>query len=151
MARHLVHVRVLTSAVATAGLVGSLLVAVAAPAAAAPAPVLPVGAGMTADALPTVQVNGVVWSQVVVGNTVYAGAIPAGGRTSGAGAVMGTHRSIVRWTPVAGGWCPGGRARDWPRCAPDQPTTARLGGAVTGSIRSARSRERATVRASARR
>ena len=28
-------------------------------------------ATVTADALPTWQVNGVVWSQVVVGNTVY--------------------------------------------------------------------------------
>ena len=29
--------------------------------------------GITADALPTVQINGVVWTQLVVGNTVYAG------------------------------------------------------------------------------
>ena len=29
-------------------------------------------ATVTADGLPTVQVNGVVWSQVVVGDTVYA-------------------------------------------------------------------------------
>ncbi|MFY0407456.1 hypothetical protein [Solicola sp. PLA-1-18] len=28
---------------------------------------------ITADALPTVQINGVAWTQVVVGNTVYAG------------------------------------------------------------------------------
>ena len=28
---------------------------------------------VSADALPTVQINGVVWSQTVVGNTVYAG------------------------------------------------------------------------------
>ena len=28
---------------------------------------------VTADALPTVQINGVAWSQVVVGNTVYVG------------------------------------------------------------------------------
>ena len=39
---------------------------------------------VSADALPTVQINGVVWSQVVVGNRVYAGgsfstARPAGG------------------------------------------------------------------------
>ncbi|MCW2534292.1 MAG: Conserved secreted protein of unknown function, putative domain, partial [Blastococcus sp.] len=27
---------------------------------------------VTADGLPTVQINGVVWSQVVVGDTVYA-------------------------------------------------------------------------------
>ena len=29
--------------------------------------------GVTADALPTVQIDGVVWSVAVVGNTVYAG------------------------------------------------------------------------------
>ena len=29
--------------------------------------------GVTADVLPTVQINGVVWDQAVVGNTVYAG------------------------------------------------------------------------------
>src|SRR4051812_50004100 len=29
-------------------------------------------ATVTADALPTAQVDGVVWSQVIVGNTVYA-------------------------------------------------------------------------------
>jgi hypothetical protein len=39
---------------------------------------------VTADALPTVQINGVVWSQAMSGNTVYAGgeftnATPAGG------------------------------------------------------------------------
>ena len=28
--------------------------------------------GVTADALPTVQIDGVVWSLAVVGNTVYA-------------------------------------------------------------------------------
>src|SRR4051812_9236419 len=33
-------------------------------------PATPVTAA--ADALPTVQINGVVWAQVVVGNTVYA-------------------------------------------------------------------------------
>jgi hypothetical protein len=41
---------------------------------------------VTADALPTVQINGVVWSQAMSGNTVYAGgefttATPAGGGT----------------------------------------------------------------------
>jgi PKD repeat protein len=50
-------------------------------------------ATVTADALPTVQINGVVWSQAVVGNRVYAGgsfttARPPGG--SG-GTVSRTH------------------------------------------------------------
>ena len=48
----------------------------AAPAAAEPdAPAAAAGGELTtvsADALPTVQVNGVVWDQAVVGNTVYA-------------------------------------------------------------------------------
>ena len=46
---------------------------------------------VTADALPTVQVNGVVWSQAVVGNTVYAG----GGFTQArpAGAAAGTNQT----------------------------------------------------------
>jgi PKD repeat protein len=47
---------------------------------------------VAADALPTVQVNGVVWSQVVVGNTVYA----AGKFTSArpAGAAAGTQETV---------------------------------------------------------
>jgi len=46
---------------------------------------------VSADALPTVQINGVVWSQTVVGNTVYA----AGRFTSArpAGAAAGTSES----------------------------------------------------------
>jgi hypothetical protein len=49
-------------------------------------------ATVAADALPTVQVNGVVWSQVVVGNTVYA----AGRFTSArpAGAAAGTQETV---------------------------------------------------------
>jgi len=56
----------------------------------APAPGVP--ATVTADALPTWQVNGVVWSQVVVGNTVYATgsfatARPPGVAVGGAGEI----------------------------------------------------------------
>lgn len=40
--------------------------------------------GVTADALPTVQINGVVWSQAVVGNTVYAGGNFTDARPAGA-------------------------------------------------------------------
>ena len=44
---------------------------------------------VTADALPTVQVNGVVWDQTIVGNTVYVvgnftQARPAGAATAAA-------------------------------------------------------------------
>jgi hypothetical protein len=49
-------------------------VATVATAPAASAAVSPIASrpstGVTADALPTVQIDGVVWSQVVVGNTV---------------------------------------------------------------------------------
>ena len=73
-------------AVLTAAALGlGLLVAPVAPAGAAPAPIVPVPAGtVTADALPTVQVDGVVWSQVVVGNTVYAGGSFLKARPAGA-------------------------------------------------------------------
>ena len=41
-------------------------------------------ATVTADALPTVQIDGVVWSQTVVGNTVYVGGSFANARPAGA-------------------------------------------------------------------
>lgn len=41
---------------------------------------------VTADALPTVQINGVVWSQVIIGNTVYAGGSFTTARPAGAAA-----------------------------------------------------------------
>ena len=46
---------------------------------------------VTADALPTVQINGVVWSQAVVGNTVYAGGKFTNARPAGAAA--GTNQT----------------------------------------------------------
>jgi len=51
----------------------ALALAQAVPASADTAPVPPVTlTTVSADALPTVQINGVVWDQVIVGNTVYA-------------------------------------------------------------------------------
>jgi hypothetical protein len=41
-------------------------------------------ATVSADALPTVQINGVVWSQAIVGNTVYAGGKFTTARPAGA-------------------------------------------------------------------
>jgi hypothetical protein len=57
-----------------------------------PSPTITQPDTVTADVLPTVQINGVVWSQVVVGNTVYVGgsfstARPAGVAQGGAGQV----------------------------------------------------------------
>ncbi|TNM61051.1 PKD domain-containing protein [Streptomyces sp. NP160] len=51
-------------------------------------------ATVTADALPTVQVNGVVWSQVVVGNTVYVAGEFTAARPAGAAA--GTNETARR-------------------------------------------------------
>src|SRR3954452_15326299 len=48
-------------------------------------------ATVTADGLPTVQVNGVVWSQGVVGNTVYAAGRFTAARPAGAAA--GTNQT----------------------------------------------------------
>ena len=45
---------------------------------------------VTADALPTVQIDGVVWSQVIVGNTVFAGGNFATARPAGAAAGTNT-------------------------------------------------------------
>ena len=84
LSRHRPRGRRFMAFVATAGLALGLLVVAGMPAKAAPAPVVPTPAGtVTADALPTVQVDGVVWSQVVVGNVVYAGGSFANARPSG--------------------------------------------------------------------
>src|SRR4051812_13542268 len=61
---------------ATSLLLATGVMVLAAPAANADsAPLDPANPGtpvtVTADALPTTQINGVAWSQVVVGNTVY--------------------------------------------------------------------------------
>lgn len=68
-----------------------LLTLGSAPAQADTAPTSDVPATVTADVLPTVQVNGVVWAQVIVGGTVYA----TGEFTSArpAGAAAGTNET----------------------------------------------------------
>lgn len=70
------------------GLILGGAVGVAAPsqvAQATPAPVAtPTATELSADALPTVQIDGVVWSQAVVGNTVFAGGSFANARPAGA-------------------------------------------------------------------
>jgi PKD repeat protein len=78
-------------AASLAAVVGTSVL-VAAPAGADTAPVASgTPATVSADSLPTVQINGVVWDQVVVGNTVYA----TGKFTSArpAGAAAGTNET----------------------------------------------------------
>ncbi|MFT4216805.1 MAG: PKD domain-containing protein [Micropruina sp.] len=63
------------------------------PAVAAPAPIQPQPlTSITADRLPTVQINGVVWSTDVAGNKVYAGG--AFTRARPAGAAAGTNETV---------------------------------------------------------
>ena len=75
--------------VVTAGaLIGAALVGAAAPALADTRPIDAPNNPVTvsADALPTVQIDGVAWSQVVVGNTVYVGGKFTTARPAGAAA-----------------------------------------------------------------
>src|SRR4051794_26498962 len=74
---------ILISCVSAVGLV----LTGAAPAHADVAPIIqPPTNTITADRLPTVQVDGVVWSQVVIGNTVYAAGRFNNARPAGAAA-----------------------------------------------------------------
>jgi len=82
--------RAILTVAASSALVVATAIAAAAPSAAAdllpgPAPVAQRTAGMaTADALPTVQIDGVVWAQAINGNTVYAGGQFSNARPAGA-------------------------------------------------------------------
>jgi len=69
---------------AVAALVAGALVGVAVPAAAEPFPPAGVPATVTADALPTVQINGVVWNQQIAGDRVYVGGDFTTARPAGA-------------------------------------------------------------------
>lgn len=64
--------RPLVAALSGAVVVSSLVVAASVPATAGGTSPSPLPSTVTADALPTWQLNGVVWSQAVVGRTVYA-------------------------------------------------------------------------------
>ncbi len=86
-----IRVRTKVAALTAVALAGSMAVITATPASAdtlpGPAPVQQRSAdNVTADALPTVQIDGVVWSQAIVGNTVYAGGSFANARPAGAAA-----------------------------------------------------------------
>ncbi|HEY9291794.1 MAG TPA: hypothetical protein VIP98_10990, partial [Microlunatus sp.] len=76
-------------------------------------PTTPVTVG--ADALPTAQINGVVWAQVVVGDTVYAGGSFTAARPAGAAAGTSevprsnavayniTNGNLTGWSPQFNG------------------------------------------------
>ena len=98
---------------------GAVTLAPASPAAADPAPA-PAGAAGTpstvsADALPTAQINGIVWDQVVVGDIVYAvgkfsavrpAGSPAGQNESPRGNAMAYNINtgeILNWAPTTNG------------------------------------------------
>ena len=85
-------VRRAVAAAATAAVVLGGMTALSGGASAAEPPAPPAAAPVTADALPTWQINGVVWSQAIVGNTVYVTgsftkARPPGVAVGGAGEV----------------------------------------------------------------
>src|SRR3954452_16701713 len=78
--------------IGTVGIFAGVVLTVSPVASAAPAPLLPPpSTAVSADALPTVQIDGVVWSQAVVGTTVYAGGKFNNARPAGAAA--GTNQT----------------------------------------------------------
>ena len=90
-----VRTRAVAAVAALAVAVGSWALAVPGTARAdsAPTPVTPTDpVTVAADALPTVQINGVAWAQVIVGDTVYvAGSFT---RARPAGAAVGTNETV---------------------------------------------------------
>ncbi|MFC6147940.1 MULTISPECIES: PKD domain-containing protein [Mumia] len=86
-------VRRITGVMTATLVVAAAITASALPAAADSAPADPTDprtpTTVTADALPTVQVDGVVWSQAVVGGAVYAGGSFSSARPAGAAAGTG--------------------------------------------------------------
>ncbi len=83
--------RLLVSAVSTLLVLGVVLGGAGRPAAADTRPVKQTPATVSADPLPTVQIDGVVWSQVTVGDTVYATGRFSSARP--AGAALGTSET----------------------------------------------------------
>ncbi len=82
-------------------------------AAADPSPIAPRSSTMmTADALPTAQIDGVVWSQAIVGNTVYVGGSFTVARPAGSAAGVNTvpRANLMAYnlsTGVMTSWNPG--------------------------------------------
>jgi len=70
----------------TAALIASVMLGAGAASADTAPPSTSTPTTVAADALPTVQINGVVWAQVIVGNTVYVGGEFTKARPAGAAA-----------------------------------------------------------------
>ena len=85
------------------------------------APAAGTPATVSADGLPTVQINGVVWQQALVGDTVYAGGEFSNARPAGAAAGVNTvpalEPALVRRARPACSTRRGHRTRTR-RCAP---------------------------------
>ncbi len=117
MSRHTIRrpKRTTASVVAWALSIAGVLTAAlfSSPASAETSPFQPRSSDMvTADSLPTAQINGVAWAQAVVGNTVYVGGSFSQARPAGAAA--GTNESprsnLMAYTLSTGvmtGWNPG--------------------------------------------
>ncbi|MGO2053535.1 MAG: PKD domain-containing protein [Glutamicibacter sp.] len=92
---------------------------------------------VTADALPTVQINGVVWSQVVIGDVVYAGGSFSTARP--AGAAPGTQETPrnnilaydIRTGELIGGFAPDFNAQVLSLAASPDGTRLYVGGDFT--------------------
>ena len=137
----------LLAALAAMTLLASGLLAVSAPAAVADSqPVnLETPTTVTADPLPTVQINGVAWSQVVVGNTVYVAGSFTNARPAGAAAGVNTtpRSNLLAYDITTGNlitsWAPTVNAQALVIAASPDGSTIYVGGSFTqanGQVRS---------------
>ena len=127
---------ILSSGVVVA--LGLALLSLAPTASADTAPIAPVTTStVSADGLPTVQVNGVVWNQVVVGNTVYATGSFTRARPAGSAlGVNETNRSnLLAYNLSTGalitGWAPTLNAQGLAITASPDGTRIYVGGDFT--------------------
>ena len=120
---------------AVGAVVSAAVVMVAAVVATAPGAVA-LDPTVTADALPTVQINGVAWSQVVVGNTVYVAGDFSTARPAGAAAGVSTtpRGNLLAYNLTTGvlitTWAP---TLDAPRTRSPRRPTARASTSVVTS------------------
>ncbi|MFG6492868.1 PKD domain-containing protein [Microbacterium sp. P03] len=104
--------RAFVASTAALGLVAGGLAFAAAPATADTNPPAGLPETVTSDPLPTAQINGVVWSQAIAGNTVYVGGEFTNARPAGAAAGVNTspRQNLMAYslsTGVMTSWNPG--------------------------------------------